>query len=174
MRLICGLLNLDGANASADLLRAMAAEMVLPRLRPGLSLWRDGPGGLAALDFSRRGGSAGTLPEMAGTVIAADVRLDEPETLRTPDLPAAAEEDLLLLATLERFGPSALNRVLGDFAFAHWQKSAGRLVCGRDIFGVRPFAYVHQPGKLFAFASLPKALYGPGIVAKKIDEEALA
>src|ERR1700734_1756291 len=155
MRLICGLLNLDGANASADLLRAMAAEMVLPRLRPGLSLWRDGPVGLAALDFSRRGGSAGTLPEMAGTVIAPDVRLDE-------------------LATPERFGPSALNRVLGDFAFAHWQKSAGRLVCGRDIFGVRPFAYVHQPGKLFAFASLPKALYGPGIVAKKIDEEALA
>ena len=42
------------------------------------------------------------------------------------------------------------------------------------MFGIRPFAYVHQPGKLFAFASFPKALHGSGIVPKKIDEDALA
>jgi hypothetical protein len=52
MRLICGVLHLDGGNAREDLLRAMAAEMVVGRLRPGLSLWRDGPVGLAVLDFS--------------------------------------------------------------------------------------------------------------------------
>ncbi len=175
MRLICGVLNLDGANASDDLLRAMAAEMAVPRLRPGLSLWRDGPVGLAVLDFSSRGGPVRAIPETAASVMAADVRLDEPVALaRLLDQDAAQAEDVLLLAALECFGPSALDRVLGDFAFAHWQKKAGRLVCGRDIFGVRPFAYAHQPGKLFAFASLPKALYGARIVAKKIDEEALA
>jgi asparagine synthase (glutamine-hydrolysing) len=35
-------------------------------------------------------------------------------------------------------------------------------------------AYVYQPGKLFAFASFPKALHGAGIVPKKVDEDALA
>ncbi|MGH6845023.1 MAG: asparagine synthase-related protein, partial [Methylocella sp.] len=48
------------------------------------------------------------------------------------------------------------------------------LVCARDAFGIRPLAYVHQPGRLFAFASFPKALFGSGIVPKKIDEDALA
>ncbi len=42
------------------------------------------------------------------------------------------------------------------------------------MFGIRPLAYVHQPGKLFAFASFPKALHGAGIVAKAVDEDALA
>ena len=81
MRLICGILHLDGANASEDLLRAMAAQMDVPRLRPSLSLWRDGPVGLAVLDFSARGGPAPALPETAASIIAADVRLDEPVAL---------------------------------------------------------------------------------------------
>src|ERR1035437_4168931 len=107
--------------------------------------------------------------------MAADVRLDDPETLRQAigaALPIS--EDALLLAVLENYGPAGLDRVLGDFAFANWNRNTQRLTCGRDAFGIRPFAYVYQPRKLFAFASFPKALYGSGIVPKKIDEDALA
>jgi len=64
--------------------------------------------------------------------------------------------------------------VLGDFALASWNETTQQLVCARDIFGIRPLAYVHKPGRLFAFASLPKALHGSGVVPKKIDEDALA
>lgn len=168
MRLICGVLHLDGKAATEDLLRTIAAQMDVPRLRPSLRLWRDGPVGLAVLDFSARGASARPLPELAVSIMAADVRLDEPIALaRMLGRDASQAADALLLAALEQFGPSELDQVLGDFAFASWDKNAKRLVCGRDIFGIRPLAYVHQPGKLFAFASFPRALHGAGIVAKR-------
>jgi asparagine synthase (glutamine-hydrolysing) len=174
MRLICGLFRLDGTNGSEDLLRAMAAQMDVPRLRPSLRLWQDGPIGLAVLDFSARGAPAPALPETASSIMAADVRLDEPIALaRMLGGNAPETEDALLLAILERFGPSGLDQVLGDFSFASWDSNAQRLVCARDMFGIRSFAYVYKPEKLFAFASLPKALHGAGIVAKKVDEDAL-
>jgi asparagine synthase (glutamine-hydrolysing) len=175
MRLICGVLHLDGANASEDLLRAMAAQMDVSRLRASLRLWRDGPVGFAVLDFSAHGAPASALPELGASTIAADVRLDEPVALRRKlDGDAPVAEDALLLSALERFRPSGLHQVLGDFALASWNKTTQRLVCARDAFGIRPLAYVHQPGRLFAFASFPKALHGSGIVPKKIDEDALA
>ena len=175
MRLICGVLHLDGANANEDLLRAMVAQMDVPRLCPALRLWRNGPVGLAVLDFSARSAPTPALPETAGSIIAADVRLDEPIALaRLLGGNAPDAEDALLLAMLERSGPSTLDQVLGDFAFASWNKDAQRLVCGRDAFGIRPLAYVYQPGRLFAFASFPKALHGGGIVPKRIDEDAVA
>jgi asparagine synthase (glutamine-hydrolysing) len=175
MRLICGLFRLDGANANEDLLRAMAEQMVLPRLRPSLRVWREGPVGLAVLDFSAHDAPAPALAEMADSIIAADVRLDEPIALAGRlGSDASKPEDGLLLTMLERFGTSALDQVLGDFAFASWNKHTQRLVCARDAFGIRPLAYVNKPGELFAFASFPKALHGAGIVPKKVDEDALA
>ncbi len=174
MRLICGALHLDGTAASQDLLLAMAAQMDVPRLRPGLKLWHDGSIGLAVLDFSAHGAAASPLPNTASWIMAADVRLDESVALaRMLDGDTAQADDVLLLAAFERFGPSGLDRVLGDFAFASWDMKAKRLVCARDLFGVRPFYYVHLPDKLFAFASFPSALYGAGIVAKVIDEAAV-
>jgi asparagine synthase (glutamine-hydrolysing) len=175
MRLICGLFQLDGTAASEERLRAMVAQMDVPRLRPTLNLWREGSVALAILDFSVHGGIAAGLPKQGASIIAADVRLDDPETLlQAVGAAPSVSESALLLAMLESYGPASLERVLGDFAFASWNRSNQRLTCGRDAFGIRPFAYVYQPGKLFAFASLPKALHGSGIVPKKIDEDAVA
>lgn len=175
MRLICGVLHLDGASANEALLRAMAGQMDVPRLRPSLRLWRDGPVGLAVLDFCARGALPSALAQTASSTMAADVRLDEPAALACLLHRDRAEaEDALLLGALEQFGPSGLDRVLGDFAFACWDADTQRLVCGRDLFGVRPLAYAYQPGRLFAFASFPKALHGAGIATKAIDEDALA
>src|ERR1700693_4509068 len=114
MRLICGVLHLDGANAGEQLLHAMVAQMDVPRLRPSLRLWRDGPVGLAVLDFSARGAQAPALPETAGLIMAADVRLDAPAALARRlggGVPEA--EDALLLTMLVRSGPSGLDQVLG-------------------------------------------------------------
>jgi len=165
VRLICGLIRLDGEDADEALLRAMAAQMDVPRLRPSFGHWQQGPAALCVLDFSATSGTALALPQSSSRVMAADVRLDAP-------MPMPA--DTQLLSTFEQHGPRALDGVLGDFAFACWDRSTQVLVCGRDAFGVRPFAYVHRPGKLFAFASLPKALHGSGIVSKTVDERALA
>ena len=122
-------------------------------------------------------GPASALPETARSIMAADVRLDEPCDAPQAGLgrDASKSEDALLLATLELYRTVRSRPVLGDFAFASWNKSTpSASSCGRDAFGIRPLAYVHKPGKLFAFASFPKALHGAGIVPKKIDEDALA
>jgi asparagine synthase (glutamine-hydrolysing) len=175
MRLICGIFQLDGVSAGEERLRAMIAQMDIPRLYPCLRVWREGPVALAVLDFSGRGEAASELPERHGSIMAADVRLDEPEALgRVVGAAAPISDNDLFLAALEKFGPAGLDRVLGDFAFANWHRDTQRLTCGRDAFGIRPFAYVYQPNKLFAFASFPRALHGSGIVPKKIDEDALA
>jgi asparagine synthase (glutamine-hydrolysing) len=175
MRLICGIFHLDGTDAREGLLRAMAAQMDIPRLHPSLRLWRDGPIGLATLDFCVGSMPAPALPQSGDWTMAADVRLDEPEVLRrTLDANVQSSEDSLLLSVLQKFGPSGLDRVLGDFAFASWNRSTHRLTCGCDVFGIRPFAFMYQPGKMFAFSSLAKALHGSGIVPRKIDEDALA
>src|SRR5665647_3045292 len=102
MRLICGIFQLDGANAADERLHAMIAQMDVPRLHPSLRLWRDGPVALAVLDFSTRGEAASALCERQASIMAADVRLDDPETLRQAigaALPIS--EDALLLAVLE-------------------------------------------------------------------------
>lgn len=169
MRLICGLWNLDGIPVQENLLRKMAAQLTEPRLRPRLRVGRDGAVGLAVLDFARTDLPHSDLPQSGAAVIAADVRLDEPSAASGDDWP-----DRALMAALETSGPSGLAQLLGDFAFASWNRDAEELTCGRDVFGIRPLSYVRLPGKRFAFASFPKALYGSGIVAKTIDEVATA
>jgi asparagine synthase (glutamine-hydrolysing) len=177
MRLICGVFHLDGAPANDDRLDRMVARMDVPRLRPSVRTWREGPVGLAVLEFSpcRAPGPPPAWPERDGSIMVADVRLDEPDTLRRAlGLEAStADDDAVLLAALDRLGPSGLDRVLGDFAFARWNRHTQCLTCGRDVFGIRPLSYVYQPGKLFAFASLPTALHGAGLVPKRIDPDAL-
>ena len=174
MRLICGVMQLDGTAADAGLLRAMAAQMQTAQARPSVRFWQEGPAGFGLLDFSPRADAVPSLPESAVSVMLADARLDQPAAVAASyDCAASAADDALLLAAMERGGEAALGDVLGDFAFAHWSRAARRLTCGRDIFGIRPLVYVYRPGQMFAFASLAKALYGAGITAKEIDERAL-
>src|SRR5579872_311444 len=175
MRLICGIFQLDGTPASEPLLQKMISQLNVPRLRPSVGVWRNGPVALAVLDFSARGGPASALPEDASTVVCADVRLDERDALaRSLGVASRQSDDALLLQALGRNGPRGLDQMYGDFAFAAWNKSTQRLTCGRDVFGIRPFFYTHQPGELFAFASFGRALHGSGIVQKIVDEVALA
>jgi len=173
MRLICGVFHLDGADADEALLVAMVAQMDVARRRPKVTLWREGPVGLAVIDFMAR--RSCSLSREGDSILVADVRLDQPDALAGVVGKAAGEPEAdLLHATIQRFGAPGLERVLGDFSFGRWEARYERLLCGRDAFGIRPLSYVYQPRKLFAFASLPKALHGTGIVAKKIDQGALA
>jgi len=173
MRLICGALWLDGQNDAEALVRKMASQMASSRQRPTCTYWADGPVALAVLDFAAS--EANPLPDIKGAVTAADVRLDAPDALRLrSNTSCQASEPELLAAVLESSGGTGLNEVLGDFAFAQWNRATRRLLCGRDIFGVRPFVYTHRPGKLFAFASMPNALHGSGITSGRLDEKALS
>lgn len=99
-------------------------------------------------------------------VISADARLDNRDALLAAlDVRAAHQrpsqevsDSQLILAAYERWGERCPEYLLGDFAFAIWDRSARALFCARDHFGIKPFYYFYQPQTAFAFASEIKAL----------------
>ncbi|MCP5143956.1 MAG: asparagine synthase (glutamine-hydrolyzing) [Gammaproteobacteria bacterium] len=58
----------------------------------------------------------------------------------------------VLIASLEEWGPAALERFDAMFAFANYDVSERRLLLARDIFGEKPLYYVDTPD-FFAFGS---------------------
>lgn len=108
--------------------------------------------------------------------LVADVRLDNRDELaadlgiRTRELQSLADS-ALLMAAWGRWNSRCLERLAGDFAFAVWDRHERRLFLARDHTGARPLFYYHRPGRLFAFASMPKGLQALPEVATELDEE---
>jgi asparagine synthase (glutamine-hydrolysing) len=84
-----------------------------------------------------------------------------------------SDTEVILVAYI-RWGPSFLLRLRGMFAFAIWDCNKRSVFAARDRMGVKPFYYHHSLGRLFAFASRPRAVMAldPGI-PDEIDLQAL-
>lgn len=164
MRLIGGFLHLDGRPAEAARLQAMAAAMTAPGLRSRITRHVEGPLALLTLDFTP--GPAAEAPPAVGDglILAADIRLDEPDPVR---------DEAGLAGLLAAQGEGGLDRLAGDFAFAAWNGRDRTLLCARDGFGVRPSLFSHRPDDLFVFASLPRGLHATGLVARSVDPDHL-
>jgi asparagine synthase (glutamine-hydrolysing) len=76
----------------------------------------------------------------------------------------------LLLHSLERWGEAALDRLVGDFAFALWNATEQKLLLARDFLGQRPLHY-YRNGSFFAFASMPKGLHALPDIPCAPDEQ---
>jgi asparagine synthase (glutamine-hydrolysing) len=114
-----------------------------------------------------------------GTVIiTADARIDNREELTAqlyPDYCSDSPVDSeLILAAYERWEEACVNHLVGDFAFAIWDEKKQRLFCARDHFGIKPFYYHHQVGKLFAFGSEIKAILQVNDVPERLNELRIA
>jgi asparagine synthase (glutamine-hydrolysing) len=110
--------------------------------------------------------------------LVADVRLDNRDELITELGLSSADaaqfcDAAVLLASLERWGEGALDRLVGDFAFALWDAQAQRLSLARDFLGQRPLHY-HCGRSFFAFASMPKGLHALSEVPYAVDEQMMA
>lgn len=79
-----------------------------------------------------------------------------------------ASDTEVLLAAWEQWGPEALDRLNGMWAFALYDARDARLFCARDRFGVKPFFYSWD-GHLMAFASEIKALLAHPAVVRRPD-----
>ncbi len=79
--------------------------------------------------------------------ITADARIDARSELVTElemhgrRVGAAATAAQLILHAYYVWGERCVEDLLGDFAFAIWDGTAGRLFCARDRFGIKPFFY---------------------------------
>src|SRR6185437_2106705 len=62
----------------------------------------------------------------------------------------------VLLASYREWGERCVERFNGMWAFAIWDADRERLFASRDRFGIKPFYYRYDGGRL-VFASEPKA-----------------
>lgn len=103
--------------------------------------------------------------------LVADIRLDN-RTELAGSLRLSTERlkqtcDAALLAEcLLAWGQSTVQKLVGDFAFAWWDKSSGTLTLATDYMGQRPLHYAAGQG-FFAFASMPRGLHALDRIARR-------
>jgi asparagine synthase (glutamine-hydrolysing) len=111
-------------------------------------------------------------------ILVADLRVDNREELaaklQIPDATARGLCDAaFLLAAFERWDEDCFDHLIGDYAFALWDKNRRRLLLARDPLGTRPLHY-HRGNGFIAFASMPKGLHSLPDVPYAPDEERIA
>jgi asparagine synthase (glutamine-hydrolysing) len=116
-------------------------------------LWSDGNVGFRPLPLTLDG----------NVWLIADARIDGDQQF--PD-----EETIL--RSYEKFGENCVDQLIGDFAFAIWDKRARRLFCARDHFGVKPFFYA-RAGDTFIFSNALNALRRAARVSDELNETAV-
>jgi asparagine synthase (glutamine-hydrolysing) len=71
----------------------------------------------------------------------------------------------IALHLFEELGPSCLDQLRGEFAFAIWDEPNQLLFAARDRFGIKPLFYAVHDGTLY-LASEMKALFAAGVPAR--------
>lgn len=111
-------------------------------------------------------------------VITTDARIDNRSELGT--LLAIKEkvndglpDSQLILAAYKKWEKDCVHYLLGDFAFAIWDKQKRQLFCARDHIGVKPFVY-YTSHDLFTFASEVRAVSKVDQVPKRLNEGRIA
>jgi asparagine synthase (glutamine-hydrolysing) len=110
--------------------------------------------------------------------ITADARLDNRgdliRTLGLENFPASRIPDSqLILEAYLKWGEECPAQLLGDFAFAIWDRRTRTLFCARDQFGVKPFYYYHA-NERFAFCTSVDGLLQLDWVPRRLNEQRLA
>ncbi len=78
----------------------------------------------------------------------------------------------VVLAAYQEWGIECFNKLNGMWAIVIWDNIRRELICCRDRYAIKPFNYIHLPGRLFAFASEIKALYD--IIPARVNRTLLA
>jgi asparagine synthase (glutamine-hydrolysing) len=177
---ICGWLDWDGA-ADGTAVRRMT-ERLRHRGPDGSGLWRD-PSGLVALGHRRLAvldttdAAEQPMVDPGGSVLAYNGEVYSFRELRR-QLEAdgrrfrSTGDTEVVLASLVKWGPAALDRFNGMFALALWEPDARRLLLVRDRLGIKPLFVAMLPRGL-AFASEVPALLAHPAVGRSIDRDAV-
>jgi asparagine synthase (glutamine-hydrolysing) len=181
MSAIVGFFGLDGRPAETIDLERMV-DVLSHRGPDGHAIWLEG-----AIGLGHR--MLWTTPESLhehqplhsedGTLtLVSDARIDNrKELIATLGLSRPSGSLItdaeLILAAYQKWGKECPLRLIGDFAFAIWNKSRCELFCARDPIGVKSF-YYHRQSDLFTFASEIKALFKISGVPRVLNEERVA
>ena len=78
----------------------------------------------------------------------------------------------VILHLYEEFGLGCLEQLRGEFAFLLYDRAKKLLIAARDRFGIKPL-YFSRLSNGFVFASEMKAIFASGLVAAKLNIDAL-
>ncbi|MBX9860424.1 MAG: hypothetical protein K2Y20_12670 [Sphingomonas sp.] len=166
MSAIAGLWRFEGQGEVARDLARMLAALRLYGAHDTAD-WADGAVGLGrclhrTLPEDRFDRQPLQTPDARLTLVA-DVRLDNREelvaALGQPTGSIANRCDAALpLDCLAHWGERAVDRLIGDFAFACWDAASQTLLLARDYRGNRPL-YFHRGDGMIAVASMAKGLH---------------
>lgn len=96
--------------------------------------------------------------------LLADARIDGCE-------PGVDDHEAILRA-YQKWGEDCVDHLIGDFAFAIWDKRSRRLFCARDHFGVKPFFFVRTRDS-FIFSNALNMLRADPRVSDALNETAV-
>lgn len=167
---IAGIVHFDGVGVDGRLLRRMTDSMAV-RGPDRQEIWLDGPVGFGHALLHTNDGTAGQQPtSLDGQVwITADARIDARTDLvrqlnaRRSHPVGEANDAQLILHAYSEWGERCVDHLLGDFAFAIWDRRVRRLFCARDHFGVKPFYYAELPGGIVFSNTLSCIRLHPGV-----------
>lgn len=112
-------------------------------------------------------------------VMVSSARLDNREELIeklevNAHLEHPVSDDALILMSYIKWGELCAEKLLGDFAFAIYNKNKKHLYCARDQLGVLPFLYHHEVRKQFVFSTSFKGIFATPKINRRINEEMIA
>jgi asparagine synthase (glutamine-hydrolysing) len=171
---IAGVINFDGAPVQPGLVETMISAMsyrgpdasdywVKESMALGHCMLRTTPESLEEVQP--------LVSEDQSLVLVMDGRVDNREEIRRDLIGRGAvlrsqTDAELVLRAYEVWGEDSPDRLVGDFAYAIWDKAGQKLFCARDVMGVRPFYYFAGDG-FFLFSSELHALFKDGRLAKQ-------
>jgi len=177
---ICGEIRFDGAQPSLASTQAMA-DTLAPRGPDAAGFFSQGAVAfghrrLSILDLSPTGQQPMVDADLGLAIVFNGCIYNFRElrrTLETKGYRFFSQCDTeVILKAYHAWGARCVERFLGMFAFALWERDSGRVVFARDRLGIKPLYLAATPGGL-RFASTLPALLAAGGVDTEIDPAAL-
>ena len=178
---ICGVINFDERPVTTSYLDQMLMTMK-ERGPDGLGVWANNNVGLGHAMLITTPEAIDEHPPIVSVrekaVVTADLRLDNREELIRalgPQLRIAERvgDHELILGAYEHWGEGCVHRLLGDFAFAIWDREKKHMFCARDTLGIKPFHYSYS-NKRFLFGSDPEQLLVDPHLSRELNEGMIA
>ena len=176
MSAIAGILSLNEESVTASMLANMTAAL-LHRGIDGHGQWQERSIGFVHCMLHTTPESKDEcLPLDDGDmIITADARIDNRDDLQKQfRFDTSHSDSRLVLEAYRRWGVACVDYLIGDFAFAIWDRAKQQLFAARDPLGVKPFHYCYHARNWFAFASEYGALLRLPFVARQINELSIA
>lgn len=168
---IAGIYNLDGRPVEPALLERMT-DVISHRGPDGSGHWISNPAGLGHRMLHTTTESLAErqplLNDSDNFCLTFDGRVDNRDEIRKAleETGAKLRTDTdaeLILRAFEYWGENCLQRVIGDFAFAIWDKRNRQFFCARDPLGIKPFYYYTDASRFIFGSELCQLFTDPGV-----------